>query len=249
MSSIPRRLFLISAIGLAMGTAMSGAGAQLISQTVGNGRITSESRTPGAFSAVMAAGAVDIVVRQGDADRVDIKTDENLLPLLETVVEERRGNRTLVVRWKRGESVRTRHKVEVVVTAIRLSAIAIDGAGDVIVEKMDSPQLALAISGAGDMKAQGLRSDDLKVSIAGSGDLQAAGQAARVQISVAGSGDVNTLALAADEVKVKIAGSGDVAVQANKTLDASIAGSGDVSYTGNPTVRKSVAGSGEVRKR
>lgn len=242
----PNRRWLLAAALTAFAT---GASAQIWSTTVGNGRLAEQTRTPGAFGAVVAAGAVDLLVRQGNADRVDLKADDNLLPLLETVIEERRGQPTLVVRWKRGESVRTKNKVQVTVMAIRLNAISIDGAGDVIVEKMDSPQLALAISGSGDLRAEGLRNDDLKVSIAGSGDLRAAGSATRVQISIAGSGDVNTTDLAADDVTVKIAGSGDAAVQAQKTLTASVAGSGDIVYTGNATVKKSVAGSGSVTKR
>ncbi|MFN0186311.1 MAG: head GIN domain-containing protein [Aquabacterium sp.] len=244
--STSRRLLLSSVLLVAA----TGAHAQMFSNsTVGSGQLASESRTPGAFGAVLASGAIDLVVRQGDRDMVDLRADDNLLPLLETVVEDRRGGRTLVVRWKRGESVRTRNKVQVTVTALRLSSIAIEGAGDILVEKMESPQLTLTISGAGDMKARQLKTDELSVRIAGSGDLQAAGSAGRLSVNIAGSGDVNTLDLAADDVKVSIAGSGDAAIQANKSLHASIAGSGDVSYVGQAAMTKSVVGSGSVRRR
>jgi hypothetical protein len=241
-----RRTFLLSCTLL---LACGMASAQIFSSTVGSGQITTETRTPGSFAGVLASGAIDVVVRQGERDDVQLKADDNLLPLIETVIEDRSGLQTLLVRWKRGESVRSRNPIQVTITARRLARIGIEGSGDVLIERMESPQLALVIAGSGDMKAHQLKNDQLSVTISGSGDLHAAGSAARLLVSIAGSGDVNTLNLMADDVKVSIAGSGDVAIQANKTLHAAIAGSGDISYTGQPAITKSVAGSGTVRRR
>lgn len=241
-----RRTWLAGSVLLVMAAAAS---AQLWPSVTGSGRIATETRTPGAFSALTAVGSIDVQVRQGERDQVAIEADDNLLPLIETSVDERNNQRTLVIRWKPGTSIRTHKPVSVRVTAQGLNAIRVDGSGDIRVDGMKSAELALRIDGSGDIRAQHLDAGALSIAIAGSGDLSAAGTAARATISIAGSGDVNTLGLAAADVKVSIAGSGDASVRADKTLAATIAGSGDVRYTGDPTVTQRVVGSGEVRRR
>lgn len=215
----------------------------------GSGVVATESRTVADFQALSLQASVDLKIRQGDRESIEVRAENNLLPLLETVVETGAKGRALVVRWKRGESIRTSKGVIVVVTVVKLESIAIEGAGDVLVEGLTTPILSLTIAGSGDAQLKGLRTDELTVRVAGSGDVVAAGAASRVRISIAGSGDVSTTALAADEVNVSIAGSGDAAVQANKHLTASVAGSGEIVYVGSPTIKKSVIGSGSVRQR
>ena len=217
--------------------------------TVGSGRSTTESRSLAEFQAIALGGSMDLVVRQGNTQSVEVAADDNLLPLLETVVESGRHGATLQVRWKRGTSVSTRSKVLVTVVVPKLVALAAAGAGDMRIESFNTPSLQLSISGSGDARLAGLSTGELGIRISGSGDVVGNGSAARLKLSIAGSGDVRLTEMKAEEVSVTIAGSGDVAVNANKTLEVSIAGSGDVSYTGNATVKSRTAGSGSVNRR
>lgn len=214
----------------------------------GDGEVATEPRSVADFEALLTQGP-SVVVRQGGANAISVKADRNLLPLLETVVEDTRLGRTLVVRWKRGASVRTRVEPVVTVTAARLSALVVSGSGDIAGDALRLPRLSARVEGSGDIRLSALVVDELKLAVAGSGDLSASGQASRLAISIAGSGDVKADALRSDEVSVDIAGSGDASVHAEKRLSVSIAGSGDVVYRGNATLAKSVAGSGEVTKR
>ena len=219
--------------------------------TTGSGRAASESRPVGEFDAIAVSGSMDLVVRQtGAKESVEVTADDNLLPLLETVVESGSSGRTLMIRFKRGENIRSKAPIKVSVNAVRLAALASSGSGHLLVEALKTPALKLSISGSSDARLNELQADALDVRIAGSGDVSATGNARQLKVSIAGSGDVNLNALAADDVTVSIAGSGDAVVQANKSLGVSIAGSGDVQYSGTATaVRSSVAGSGHVSKR
>ena len=216
--------------------------------TTGSGRAATETRSVPEFQAIALSGSMDLVVRQG-AQSVQVAADDNLLPLLETVVESGNRGATLVVRWKKGESIHTRGKVMVTVSVPTLSALATAGAGDIRVERFDTPALRVALSGSGDARLESLTTGELDIGISGSGDVAAAGSATTLKVRIAGSGDVRLADLKADDVTVSIAGSGDAAVNPAKTLKVSIAGSGDVSYTGNPAVKSSVAGSGSVTRR
>jgi hypothetical protein len=222
-----------------------GAGAATIE---GSGKTATEARSVAEFQAVATSGSMDLVVRQG-AQSVSVQADDNLLPLLETVVEHTRHGATLVVRWKKGERLRTRAPVLVTVSAPKLSAVSNSGSGDIRVETFSTPSLAVALSGSGDARLEGLSADELSISISGSSDVVGKGRVGKVTIGISGSGDVKLADLAADEVTVSIAGSGDAAVNAARSLQVSIAGSGDVTYTGNPSLKSKVAGSGSINKK
>lgn len=218
--------------------------------TTGSGSATTESRAVNGFQAIALRGAIDLVVRQGTSEGVQVRADDNLLPLVQTTVEGSGDARTLRIGFKPGTTLRARTRVVVTVDVVRLTTVSSHGSGSIFVEALKTPTLALAIAGSSDATLRQLDTERLSISIAGSGDVQASGRAARLDVSIAGSGAVRTRELAADEVGVSIAGSGDASVTAHKTLSVSIAGSGDVEYGGGATLAHSrVAGSGSLRQR
>lgn len=211
-----------------------------------------DARTVGEFTAVQTLGP-DVRVRQGTATTVSVQAEPKLLAQIETVVEDTRLGRTLVVRWKRGANGIHlwvgRQAPEVLVVAPRITGLQVRGSGDLTAEGLTPPSLSVQVDGSGDVRLTGLATESLSLAITGSGDISASGRAARLQASIAGSGDITADRLVADAVDVSIAGSGDVKVQAEKTLSVRIAGSGDVVYGGNPVLTQSIAGSGGVVRR
>lgn len=242
---LPRRSVLFAAALTSIPLMITALRAQADTVT-GSGRVAKDTRTVAPFQAVSSTASVDITVRQGP-QAVQVEADNNLLPLLETVVEENSRGSVLVVRWKRGAALVTRAKVKVNLVVPTLSALSVSGSGDARVLAFSTANLAIAVTGSGDVSLPGLNAEELAVKISGSGDVSGDGKATKVKIGISGSGDVRFADLNADDVTVRIAGSGDTAVNAQRSLDVSIAGSGDVVYRGNPSVRKSVAGSGSVR--
>jgi hypothetical protein len=241
----PRQLFVtLALLGLAF-LPLAGQAAG----TTGSGKAATETRALPEFQSIELSGSMDLKVRQGSPQSVQLQADDNLLPLLETVVEGSGAEARLNVKWKRWQSIHTRSKAVVTVVLPKLNAVALKGSGDLQLDAFNTPALKLAMSGAGDAKIKDLAADELVISLSGSGNVAGQGKATKLKIGIAGSGDVRFADLQADEVRVSIAGSGDAAVNAQKSLDVSIAGSGDVSYVGNPSVKSSVAGSGSINKR
>ena len=218
--------------------------------TTGSGKAVTETRAASGFQALLLRGAIAVVVRQGGSEGVQVRADDNVLPLVQTEVEGSGDLRTLRIQFKAGESVRTQTPVVVTVDVVNLSAVSSSGSGDIRIEVLKTPTLNMSISGSSDAQLRHLDADHLSISIAGSGDVQASGRAAKLDVSIAGSGDVQTRELMAGDVVVSIAGSGDASVTAQKTISVSIAGSGDVDYGGGAAlVKRSIAGSGTVRQR
>lgn len=244
LTAFPRRhLLALAGAALLVGCAHA--------ETVtGSGRMQTEPRSVAGFEAVTLEASFKLVVRQAAAEAVQVRADDNLLPLIETLVEQRSGRPTLVVRWKRNTSIRNNSEIVVNVDAVKLRALSASGSGTILSDAIRTDRMTLSVAGSGDVMVKDLGADEVDASIAGSGDVKAGGKAARVKVSIAGSGDADLSGLAADEVKVSIAGSGDANVTANQALSVSIAGSGDVRYGGAVTaVKTSIVGSGDVRKR
>jgi hypothetical protein len=224
--------------------------APAVAATTGSGNAVTEPRAVSGFQAIALRGAIDLVVRQADREGVQVRADDNVTSLVQTVVEGSGDARTLRIQFKAGESVRTVTPVVVTVDVIRLTALASSGSGDIRLEALNTPALALGISGSSNARLEQLDTEQLSISIAGSGDVRARGRAARLDVSIAGSGDVIARELVAGDAKVSIAGSGDASLTAQKTLSVAIAGAGSVEYGGGAMLaRHSVAGSGSVRQR
>ncbi|WP_158218847.1 head GIN domain-containing protein [Roseateles aquatilis] len=249
-SSAGRRLFAatllsLAAVGSAQAWTLSFGGSQRVE---GNGDVSSESRDVGAFEAVSLSGDFKVLVRQGSSEKVEVRTDRNLLSYLETRVVDGSKGRTLEIAAKRGYSLDARGTPTITLDMRQLRGVSIAGSGDVRVEPMKTGNFDGSIAGSGDLRIQGLEADQVTLRVAGSGDMVLNGKANFLSVTVAGSGDVKTRELTVDEAKVSISGSGDVTVQAVRKLNVRIAGSGDVGYVGSPEISMSNAGSGSVRK-
>ena len=213
---------------------------------IGNGKTASEVRATAEFNAMALQGSLALEMRQGSPALVVVHGDSNLLPLLESVVD---NGQTLQLRWQRGTSVRTDSRIWVDVTAPQIRAVSSAGSGDITIDTMKVPQLSLSISGSGGVRAKALNTDELSQRIEGSGSADLAGRTARLDIDLSGSGGIDAADLRADDVHLSIAGSGSASVHAARALAVNIAGSGDVTHSGEPTVQRAIVGSGRVRPR
>ncbi len=188
----------------------------------GSGVAATEVRDVSYFDEIEFLGVGRLEVTVGQAKRLEMTADDNLLPVLRTVVQ---GTRLVI---ESTEEIRPRVP---------------------IVIKAAVPELKL-ISGAGfpEVVVEGVQNDNFSIAIKGNGRVMARGQTGNLKISVAGYGDVQTTELAAEKVKVTIMGNGYVVTNAVKTLDVSITGAGTVLYRGEPEVHERIVGSGTVRK-
>lgn len=183
-------------------------------------------------------------IRQGTTFSLTVEAQENMLPLIETVVE---GN---ALQIKTSKLLGNHEPFKYVLTMPKLEGIEIAGSGDVVVKDIFSPEdMQIEVAGSGKVTAN-LVAKKMNSSIAGSGELLLEGLADEHTISIAGSGTLNAKKLNAKRVKIDIAGSGTANIMVLERLEADIAGSGAVNYLGTPTeVKTDIAGSGSINKR
>lgn len=211
----------------------------------GNGNIKTQSRPLGHFSALSLALPGKLELRMGESESVTIEADDNLLPLISSVIE----NGTLKLRPIRNNVQLDTRNLKLVVQARNIERIALGGSGAIEAQRLRAPKLDLSLGGSGAITIGQVEADALAVSLGGSGKLKAGGGAVRrVSVSIGGSGDVELGQVSSDEASVNVAGSGNATVWARNALSVSIAGSGDVNYYGDPQVSKTVIGSGSTRR-
>ena len=214
-------------------------------QVQGNGVIKRQQRELKAFNGVASDLAAKVEIRIGSLEGITIETDDNLLPLIETVVEDG----TLKIRTaKRNMNLQTR-TLKIVVQAKSLERISLGGSGSIDSDALRGRKVQLDLGGSGTINLKGIEADSLSVNLGGSGDLKAAGGAAKnVSISIGGSGNIKMGSVRSDAVNISIAGSGEATVWAQKSLNLTVAGSGTANYYGDPHVTTSVLGSGTTRR-
>lgn len=208
----------------------------------GSGNVVEEQREVSGFSRLIVQGPLHVRVEAADAERVVVRADDNVAPLIETKLL----GGTLVVGVRAGAAFRTRTDVQVRVSARRLDGVVLRGSGDVRFDRVDTDVFEATLQGSGDIVVDALRANAVAVSIAGNGDVRIKGAADSLGVVVDGSGDLFAADLPAKRVAVRVRGSGDVRVHAIDELKVEVDGSGDVHYRGAPKISKSIRGSGSV---
>jgi hypothetical protein len=213
-------------------------------RVTGSGQITKVQRAVQGFKGIDLEVPAQVEVVQGDLEGVTIETDDNITPLIETVVEKDQ----LKIRLAQRSSGIKPSSLKIAVQARGVESMGISGAGSFQADRLTGAALAARISGSGDIRVRALDVDSLTLAISGNGDFTAAGRADTVRIAISGSGDVKTPNLVAKNVKLGISGAGDAKVWATESLNVSISGVGDVGYYGDAAVTQSVSGSGRIKK-
>lgn len=233
------RLVFAAALALA-------AGCRPGADVVGSGTVVTETREVEPFHAVDLTGVGGLILSRGDASKVEVEGDDNLLPLVRCEVEDG----VLRLGFRPGASVRPRQPPVFRVRVAILDAVAVSGAAKVIaVAPLTVDRLDVSVAGAADADIENLTAGALAVRVTGAGTVRVAGTADEFTVLINGSADVRAAGLKAKAVAVTVAGSGAVAVWAAEKLTAEVSGSGSVRYKGGPAeVTQTVSGSGSVRR-
>ena len=227
-------------------------GSQLFAQpwkTIkGDGNVKKETRQVAGFTSLSSHGPMDVKIEYGNSNSIRVEADENLLPYIETNVE----NGKLLIQPKKNVNLRSRSKMVVYVSMTKIQKLQLSGSGNIGGSGAftSDNETEVMLSGSGNIHLNSGSFKDLHFAISGSGNIVAKGSSAdKVSANVSGSGNVDCSDIAADDVEVKISGSGNAKVNANKSLTANISGSGNVFYKGSATnISTKVAGSGKAVK-
>jgi hypothetical protein len=156
----------------------------------GSGTAKTEERAVPAFTTVDVGSGIQADVRVGPAGPVSVTADDNILPLVESDVDQGR----LVVRLKEPASTMT--KIHVVASAPSITAVHASSGADVKAAGLTGLALALDASSGATLHADG-STKSLAVTASGGATLDASGLvAANVVVSASGGAKVGIQATA-----------------------------------------------------
>ncbi|MBZ2207075.1 head GIN domain-containing protein [Massilia soli] len=211
----------------------------------GNGAIKKQSRALAHFTGLSLNVPAQLELRIGNTEGISIETDDNLLPLIETTID----NGTLKIRPLKKNMNLNATSMKIIVHARDVNRIALGGSGTIRSDALRGERMQFDLGGSGSIDIKSIDGDAVSVTVGGSGNFKTGGGSANtVSVSIGGSGDVDMGRMAAGDASVSVAGSGTAEVWARDNLSATIAGSGDVNYRGDPKISRSVVGSGDVTR-
>ena len=211
------------------------------SQTKGNGKVVTQERNTGDFTAIKLTCSADLYISQGSTS-VTVKADENILDMIETTV----SNGVLEINVK-GRGFRSVSALEVHVTIPTLKTLKNSGSGDIEFEGVfKAVDLFIGISGSGDLEAD-FDVKNLELKVNGSGDTELSGVRGTFKVSISGSGDLEAEDLRLEDCFIKNTGSSDIELEGKtNSLTVNMAGSGDLSAYNFTSVNASVTNSGSA---
>ncbi|MBS1738626.1 MAG: DUF2807 domain-containing protein [Bacteroidetes bacterium] len=193
----------------------------------GSGSVITEQRNVANFYSIKVNGSSKVYVTQGLRYSVSAKAYENLLPIIETRVE----NGILIIGYKNNANV-SNDNSEINITMPSLSSLELNGDG--------------IISTIGSFN----NINNFSVSLSGSGIINVnSATPTNYILNISGSGNINSFGVTSQNAVVNISGSGNASLSLTGSLKATISGSGNIYYKGdNINVTSNITGSGKVIK-
>jgi len=213
MNKIP--IIVIAAVAMVAGCSRPGI--------QGDGVITTEDRPISEFSKLVVTGGYEIEWSSGKP-ALTISSDQNLLPLVETVVS---GN-TLQIDSKE-ELVPTKG-IKIILSSATLADVQLTG----------------GIS----FKASQITGQDLKLESTGASEISVDGSVTNLEVNLTGASKLNAKFLQTQNATLSLIGASEADVTVTDSLKASVTGAGSLTYSGNPkSVEKNITGAGTIQDR
>lgn len=227
----------------------------------GSGRAQRETREVGSFDAVAVHSGIHAVISIGDP-LVEVKADDNVLPLVVTEVKDG----MLDIGFEKNTWLMSNTRVEVTVRTPKLRAVDASGGAEakvasstsaaltigasggshVSIERAPARELQIRASGGATVDAAGLDAAELDASGSGGAVLRLKGRAAQADLSFSGGTVIKAPSLEVEKLSIQGSGGGEARVKLAQAIKGSLSGGSTLHVGGNPRTRVSTSGGGEV---
>ncbi len=212
-----------------IGQAVAGLGVALCISTsslaFAGGEVT-ETRDVQAFHGIRVDGGVELRVKVGKDQKLDVTADDEDIKQVETIVEDG----VLIIDTKEDDDrswYESKRAIEV---------------------EISLPELKyLDIRGAVDGEIDGVDSDNITIDIRGAAGIEIDGKCGELELEIRGAAAVNAEDLKCESVNVSLRGTGYASVYASEKVDADLRGVGAINIEGEPkSVKKAMRGIGVI---
>lgn len=186
-----------------------------------------ETRDVETFHSIRVMGGIELRVKAGAEQKLEISTDERFMKYVETKVRDG----VLIIDTEEDDEDRSWFDSDDSVT-VKIS--------------MQTLEL-LDIRGAIDGEIEDVDSEKIKIEIRGAAGVEIDGKCGELELEIAGAGAVEAEDLKCESVDVSLRGTGYASVYASEKVDADLRGVGAININGDPkVVNKSMRGIGAI---
>ena len=213
----------------------------------GSGNIISRDRSVDNFTSVKVNNGLSLNISSGDAVKVTVEADDNIIDDVETKVigEE------LVIRFSEDFSFRNSNITVNVVMPVLKNLTASGGSS--IDSKNQLPKtdvMSIKSSGGSSVDVE-VDARTLSLESSGGASLKVKGKSQMVDINASGGASVNTYELLSETANVKASGGATVKTFASLNVDANSSSGASIGYKGGPSVsvKKYESSGGSVKNK
>jgi hypothetical protein len=235
----------------------------LFPQVRGNGNVEKQERSIGDFSGIVVRSGIDLLVTQGEQQKVVIETDENLQPYIITEVE----SGILYIYVQKNTRISRSSAMDAHVTVDQLNKLNYSGGGDLILEitcekiKVSSAgggdvsasagsnvsQAGFSLLGGGDLSLE-ISAGDLVISMGGGGDAELRGSAGKMACDIKSGGNLNAPDFRVKAAKIELSGGGDARIHVDEELLLNASGGSQIYISGDPHIDANLSGGSELHR-
>ena len=219
---------------------LAGCG-DVASSKVDAGPETTRTFQVDAFEAIDLKGAERLVVHTGKPAAVMAAGPQGAVDRLEISTQSGR----LLISRKKGVDVSGKGTT-ITVNMPKLTAMTVEGAGDISVDRVAGDNFSLVLAGAGTVDLGSAELKSIDMSLRGAGDIKASGRADRAVVETRGVGSFDLDKLVTRDLKVSVKGTGSVSANATGTAVVDLAGVGSVDISGGAKCTVTRKGIGSV---
>ncbi len=212
----------------------------------GSGEMKTVSRDVSGFTRLALGSIGELTLVQGDEESLVIEAEDNILPLITSVV---RDDTLFIGLDETGLSnVIPTKDIKYRLTMKEITGLEVSGAADITAQTVTAGELEIKSSGAGTMKIGNLTANRLKVEVSGAGNVEIESGVVPVQeIHISGAGSFASSGVESREAKVDISGAGNATMWVKEKLEVEMSGAGNLEYYGTPEMVANVSGAGKMK--
>jgi hypothetical protein len=203
------------------------------------------------FECVRWTGYGELVIQQGERERLTVETHPDLMPRIVSQVEHGTLELGRGGSWQDKfnfaiETSLTRKPIYYQLTVRELLELEIRGAGTIQAIGISADKLLLKASGPNRIQFDSLEAERLEVNLPVGGVVDMDGWVFEQRLSMKGPALYRAQSLKSDRASVEINGPGEAVVNVQNELEVVIHGLGTVSYIGSPQIHKKISGLGRL---
>jgi hypothetical protein len=197
----------------------------------GNGHVVTETRNISAFNKLRISGVFDVIIEQGESQKLVIETDENILPLIKSNVKDS----VLLLTLSEDSSYYNSTKLTIHVTIKNIEQLDVVGVNGVKSVPLQLHEFVLHNKGVGNTNLN-LSCHHFQAKLDGVGNVTLTGNADSAAIVNSGVGNLYANQFITQQLKIINSGVGNAEVNAQQQINISNTGIGNINYTGNAKV-------------